>query len=165
MSDEPKIEIVTGDAAVHEARGEKVLRNAGMIPDEDGNYARMIELTPESLKTLFDTLGPVVRAADAENEGYRSGEGERWAGYLTGNCPVQGYGEIDGDLHWYFRARYDGWSLGIGASPDDAVDGKLFEAQGPYGEMGGYDAGWMPYKEAWPLIEAAIAKWREHDDS
>lgn len=104
------------------------------------------------------TVGPLKAQLDAENEGAFTREGDGWTGRLEGHAPVQGYGTIDG-LHWYFRGRWDGWNFGIGHDQDSAVDRALFVVDGSYGTSG-MDASWMPYREAWELIEKAIATYR-----
>lgn len=76
----------------------------------------------------------------------------RWLG---GNCPVQAEGTIDGK-EFYFRARYDSWSLSIGDDPIGSVE---WEYEEPYGTPDGYDAGWMSEDEARAFISKAAKKY------
>jgi hypothetical protein len=73
--------------------------------------------------------------------------------FLGGNCPVQADGTIDG-VPFYFRARGQQWSIGIGSHPLDAPTWYHRELWGddPYG------AGWMSREEAEHLIHVC-AKW------
>lgn len=43
---------------------------------------------------------------------------------IGGNCPVQAEGTINGEP-FYFRARWDHWSLGVGGDPVSAPDREL----------------------------------------
>jgi hypothetical protein len=70
---------------------------------------------------------------------------------LGGNCPVQGYGTIDGQP-FYFRARWDSWRLNIGG--DDVVAKPAWSCSEDYGD-GPYDAGWMTQEEAIGFIRRA----------
>lgn len=74
--------------------------------------------------------------------------------YLGGNCPVQAEGTIDGQP-FYFRARGDSWSLGIGGDP---VGAPAWERDEVYGVWP--DAGWMSEQEAMAFIEAAAMVWK-----
>jgi hypothetical protein len=75
---------------------------------------------------------------------------------IEGTCPVQAWGKC-GAWSWYFRARWDRWSLGaalgamdpvdVGASSDDT-----FHHEERYGD-GPYDAGYMSVDEArWVIV-------------
>ena len=74
-----------------------------------------------------------------------------------GAAPVQ-YEGTCGTWEWYFRARWDRWQFGIGATPEDAVNitiwnnlpGVLLSAG--YGVRRECDASMMPYEEADRLI-------------
>ena len=68
---------------------------------------------------------------------------------IGGNCPVQAEGTIDGKP-FYFRARGESWSLGIGADPVCAAD---WEHREWFGEWP--DAGWMSEEEARSFIQRA----------
>ncbi len=88
---------------------------------------------------------------------------------LGGNCPVQAEGLIDGEP-FYFRARWDSWSLSIGSD---------FEAESRYGIHGRdvvgqprwhydeewgddqFSAGWMPEGVAREMIDKGAALYRE----
>lgn len=80
---------------------------------------------------------------------------------LGGNCPVQAKGLIDGEP-FYFRARWEGWSLSIGSDHEDnsnftgvhgrdVVGNPRWYHEEEWGD-GPYDAGWMPEDEARRMI-------------
>lgn len=73
--------------------------------------------------------------------------------YAGGNCPVQ----IEGSIHgqpFYFRARGDAWSVGIGGDPVCKPDWEHYE---DYGEWP--DAGWMHLHEAYDFLRKALDLW------
>jgi hypothetical protein len=75
---------------------------------------------------------------------------------LGGNCPLQAEGRIDGKP-FYFRARGESWSLGIGGEPVlDPEWGHLED----WGD-GPYSAGWMEEAEALRMIAKGAAMYRE----
>ncbi len=84
--------------------------------------------------------------------------GDGWAGHLEGFCPVQGIGTV-GDLHWYFRARWDSWSFEVYPTTCEgdlpASSTCVWFTEGDYG-----NASWMKYSDAWSTIEGAIAAFR-----
>lgn len=63
--------------------------------------------------------------------------------WLGGNCPVQAEGTVAG-LPFYFRARGQRWTLGIGHDP---IGDPEWHHEEPYGEEQ-FDAGWMDYGDA-----------------
>lgn len=71
-----------------------------------------------------------------------------------GNCPVQIDGHVKGQP-FYFRARGDAWSLGIGGDP---VSSPAWSIERDYGAWP--DAGWMPLHEAYDFLIAGIGEWR-----
>lgn len=79
--------------------------------------------------------------------------------------PIQFEGHIDG-YPAYWRARYDRFQLAIATAPGtDPVDVACGFATGwyeerPYGEPGGYDAGFMPLDQAERLIREGVAMFR-----
>ena len=73
---------------------------------------------------------------------------------LGGNCPVQAEGTFDG-VEFYFRARGEHWSIGVGG---DVVMKPDWSAEAPYGDEP-FEAGWMPEDEARAFIEAAYRDW------
>lgn len=82
--------------------------------------------------------------------------------YIGGNCPVQAKGTING-TPFYFRARGEHWSFGVGNDPIGEPAWYHCEAWGD----GPFTAGWMDEATARQLIEwcacaylarAAIAK-------
>ena len=75
---------------------------------------------------------------------------------LGGNCPVQAEGTFNG-IEFYFRARGEGWSIGVGGETDLAPDW-YFEQ--PYGTKK-FAAGWMSVAEARAFIEVAARRWIE----
>ena len=70
---------------------------------------------------------------------------------IGGNCPVQAEGVID-NQEFYFRARGEHWSIGIGGS--DVVGRPDWFMQARWGKEK-FDAGWMPEEEATRLINEA----------
>ena len=69
---------------------------------------------------------------------------------LGGKCPVQAEGTIDGK-DFYFRARGNRWSIGIGGEP--VGDPEWYHDQ-PYGDEP-FAAGWMDESEAVDFIKEA----------
>jgi hypothetical protein len=67
---------------------------------------------------------------------------------IGGNCPLQAEGKIDG-VPFYFRARGQHWSMGIGGDPVMASE---WYAECSWGREK-FAAGWMPEEEARRLIE------------
>lgn len=67
---------------------------------------------------------------------------------ISGFCPVQGEGTVDGQP-FYFRARGERWTMGIGG---DVVMSPDWFRQRPWGD-GPFAAGWMPIEEAQEIIE------------
>jgi hypothetical protein len=72
-----------------------------------------------------------------------------------GVCPVQIDGTVDG-TPFYFRARGEFWTLGIGQEPIGEPD--WFWGQRYSQEK--YVAGWMPLDEARSFLFEAIARYR-----
>ncbi len=118
-------------------------------------------------EAFLNAIRPAIEAGlahieDAPSE--RTGEG--WSGAITCHaCPVQIEGTVDG-MHFYFRARWDAWTFGIGRTDDEAVDA-TWKPSGRSWCTGGNDASgeafassWMPHSEAWKHVEASIAEWR-----
>jgi hypothetical protein len=70
---------------------------------------------------------------------------------IGGNCPVQAEGTILGEP-FYFRARGERWSLGIGEDPVGAPDWYYEE---PYRPDEPFAAGWMSLDEARGFIKQA----------
>jgi len=71
-------------------------------------------------------------------------------GWLGGNCPVQAEGTIGGEP-FYFRARGDRWTIGIGGDVID-MPSWLYEEEYP-------SAGWMTEAEARAFIEEAAQRY------
>ena len=80
--------------------------------------------------------------------------------WLGGNCPVQAEGTIQG-VPFYFRARGEHWSLGVGADPVGRPDWYHRE---PYGDEE-YAAGWMPQHEALGFLAKAIGLYANREVS
>lgn len=74
--------------------------------------------------------------------------------WLGGNCPVQAEGTVDGEP-FYFRARGEHWSMGIGGEPVGYPAWKIKENYP--GDQ--FAAGWMAEDEARTFIEKAAAAW------
>ncbi len=75
--------------------------------------------------------------------------------WLGGNCPVQAEGQINGK-EFYFRARYNSWSLRIGGS--DVVMNPEWSHEEDYG-YSPFAAGWMTEDEARAFIAQAARKY------
>lgn len=75
--------------------------------------------------------------------------------WLGGNCPVQAEGTVDGKP-FYFRARGEHWSLGIGGEPVCAPEWEHEEEV----DGGMYAAGWMSELEAKHCIARAVTLYR-----
>ncbi|MEN3973070.1 hypothetical protein WJS89_10360 [Sphingomicrobium sp. XHP0235] len=73
--------------------------------------------------------------------------------YAGGNCPVQIEGTVKGEP-FYFRARGEHWSLGIGGDP--VGEPEWYHEEG-YGNWP--NAGWMPLHEAYDFLASAIGAW------
>jgi hypothetical protein len=69
--------------------------------------------------------------------------------WIGGNCPVQAEGAI-GDEAFYFRARGENWSIGVGGDP---VGSPRWYLERHYGDWP--SAGWMSEDEARAFIQAA----------
>lgn len=129
-------------------------------PTDAGDFWEDFDRKIEPLRVF---LGEI----DDENAPFKTASGDNWEGHLAGWVPVQGYGTIDG-RPWYFRARYNGWSLSIAENPDDSavnvrwnkVSGWYYEDD--YGEEL-FEAGWMPYKVAWGFIKDCFEKYKNNE--
>lgn len=112
-------------------------------------------------KAAWEKFGRSIRkSVDAMvGEAPKEKSGPGWMGVLDGACPVQGDGFVDG-LPWYFRARHEEWRFAVASTPEgDAVD--AWAGEGGFLSEGEHDnASWMPYAEAWALIECSIAEFR-----
>jgi hypothetical protein len=73
---------------------------------------------------------------------------------LGGNCPVQAEGTINGKP-FYFRARGEAWSLGIGGA--DPCGEAEWEHSEWFGEWP--DAGWMTPEQAEGFLRQAAARY------
>lgn len=73
--------------------------------------------------------------------------------YIGGNCPVQAEGTVDGK-EFYFRARGEHWSLGIGGEPVAEPEWYYEESYGTWPK-----AGWMTVEEAEAFLRAALARY------
>lgn len=71
---------------------------------------------------------------------------------IGGNCPVQAEGTVE-DKPFYFRARGNSWSMGIGGDPISAPEWSMSRA---YGVGDPFSAGWMTTSEARAFIEEAV---------
>jgi hypothetical protein len=93
----------------------------------------------------------------------RSGDG--WNGYLSGQCPVQGCGRVDGHP-WYFRARGAAWSMEIAQNREFdpeilPVVSREYPGWIVERDWGTWpEAGYMDEAVAWQLIEETIAQFR-----
>lgn len=78
---------------------------------------------------------------------------------LGGFCPVQAEGTIEGE-EFYFRARGERWSIGIGG---DVVAKPDWYHEQPYGDEP-FAAGYMDLDEARAFIEEAAERYRQSKD-
>lgn len=74
-------------------------------------------------------------------------------------APVQYEGTV-GDLHFYFRARWNGWNFGVGLTEEEAVDTAmydtgLFSRSSTWGDYE-FAASWMPFDMAEEIIRRCI---------
>jgi hypothetical protein len=75
--------------------------------------------------------------------------------YIGGNCPVQAEGRINGHK-FYFRARGEHWSIGVGGDP---IMNPAWSYEEPYGDEP-FAAGWMTEDEARTFIDKAVGLFR-----
>lgn len=75
--------------------------------------------------------------------------------WLSGQCPVQAEGVIGG-RKFYFRARWNKWSVSIG---DDPVGNPEFFYSEPWGDEPG-EAGYMPEDTAIVMIIRGLDAYR-----
>lgn len=80
--------------------------------------------------------------------------------WIGGNCPVQAEGTIRGKP-FYFRARGEAWSIGIGG--EVVMEPEWFYEE-DYGDEP-YVAGWMTEAEARAFIEKSADLYRESQES
>ena len=75
-------------------------------------------------------------------------------------CPVQYEGTISG-VPFYFRARGNSWSIGVGEDPLEVSMGykKGWGTDGDY-----FNSGWMDHDEAEKLIKACAKEYVERPD-
>lgn len=90
--------------------------------------------------------------------------GKGWEGHVSGMCPVQGEGTVDG-LRWYFRARGSHWEMYIAGKPDvdplDCMAPRLMPGHYMSEDFGTWpEAGYMAPSVAWAQIQKAIAAFR-----
>jgi hypothetical protein len=131
----------------------------------------MSQATQETeTETISATAGPAPWSLDdlAMPEVKRQWSGEVYEealkldGSVSGMCPVQGEGELDGKP-WYFRARYEHWTFtlaeaegnphGVRSLFHEAAleSGWNIERAWPFGQ---YSAGYMPVKAALAIVRA-----------
>lgn len=79
---------------------------------------------------------------------------------IGGNCPVQAEGKIGGK-EFYFRARGEHWSIGIGGDVVGDPDW-YYEEEYPGGQ---FAAGWMTEAEARAFIDQAAERYAAAQDS
>lgn len=86
--------------------------------------------------------------------------------WLSGTCPVQAEGTIDG-LPFYFRARHDAWTFSVASTVDgDPVEvwnepEEGYHYREAYGELGGFDAGYMAHELARTFVEQAAERFMQ----
>ena len=79
---------------------------------------------------------------------------------LGGNCPVQGEGTVLG-VPFYFRARHEEWSMGIGEDPVAVTRAQIEEIWYKSEEWGDgeFSAGWMDREDAFAIIRRCAAEY------
>lgn len=122
---------------------------------------KLIKVTPEWLDKFREIMEPVFKEVHDRDDSWKVSPIEEITGHLTGYCPVQGEGMLDGHP-WYFRARHSEWSFSIAENPqDDPIDVRWGKSPGWYYE-GDYDnASWMAYKDAWDFIISSYEQYLE----
>ena len=80
--------------------------------------------------------------------------------YSGGNCPVQVEGTID-NVPFYFRARGEHWSMGIGSDPICTPDFYKYEKYG----AGSFEAGWMEESVALEFVAQCIDEYLKKKES
>lgn len=108
--------------------------------------------------TLKDAISE-LRKAFAENRAQCPPDPQIDIRWIGGNCPVQAEGTVGGQ-EFYFRARGDSWSIGIGG---DVVLDPEWGYEEDWGD-GPYDAGWMPQHVALQMIGKAVGLYAENPD-
>lgn len=78
---------------------------------------------------------------------------------IGGNCPVQAEGTVAG-VEFYFRARGNRWSMGIGGA--DVVGAPDWHYEEPYGGEP-FAAGWMSTDDALAFIDKAAQLYLSRD--
>lgn len=84
---------------------------------------------------------------------------------LDGQCPVQGEGTM-GAWQWYFRARWESWSIGATNDGSDPVcvsinSEHVFSHEEDYAfSQSPYDAGYMPIETARYYIVRELSRLR-----
>ena len=114
-----------------------ILRKAGGAPTADERVDRFTKSTEEVDDIVSEVLGVVIAS-------------------LGGNCPVQGEGTIDGKP-FYFRARGEHWSIGIGG--EDGLYNLEWTHEEPWG-CEPFSAGWMSQRTARRMINRGAALYR-----
>jgi hypothetical protein len=122
---------------------------------------------PDDPDNYDPALDPNLGGSDDNLPAWQVG-GDGWEiRWLGGNCPVQGYGSVEGK-EWYFRARTDAWTFEVSdaafvAPPEyhgadlapDFFDKVFFRTGDDYD-----NSGWMPLRDAHALIKECIVLYR-----
>jgi len=75
-------------------------------------------------------------------------------------CPVQIEGSID-ELHLYFRARWDSWSLAIAQTPELAVRASRMADAIFYHQACVFDGSWMEPEQVDQALRACLSAYRK----
>ena len=78
---------------------------------------------------------------------------------IGGNCPVQAEGTVL-DQRFYFRARWDSWSVSVFPDDGDLLNPDWYYEE-PYGVGLVGAAGWMSEDEARAFLDKALTHYRE----
>ncbi len=122
-------------------------------PQADPSFMDALKAAQEAMRPVFDERRAVeARECPARLERLR--ELHVSIDAAGGNCPVQIEGHAKGKP-FYFRARGEHWSLGIGG---DTVGDPDWYLEREYGSWP--DAGWMPLHEAYDFLIEGVTLWR-----
>lgn len=114
---------------------------SGLLPALRAAFQDLAARAPEAALAAACTMAaadPVLASLEIETAG--------------GQCPVQIEGRILGKP-FYFRARWERWSVGIGGDPVSAPEWSMSQDYGPM-----FSAGWMTLGEARAFLHHAIRR-------
>ncbi|MBS2018112.1 MAG: hypothetical protein JST00_34895 [Deltaproteobacteria bacterium] len=74
---------------------------------------------------------------------------------FAGSTPLEGWGTVPDGRSFYFRARYEAWSLSLGATDDEAIEAPTWFWREPWGDAP-YGAGYMPEETGREIFESCV---------